>query len=162
MNNGRRGFTLIELLVVIAIIALLSSVVLASLATSRAKSRDAKRRSDLDQIRIALEMYYDAKGKYPEAADGNCSAVDGRSFQAGGCLLVLVSGGYISKLPADPLATSTDPLYRYDSWCALPPPAQNSNQRYRFIANTELPAGGLANNLWADNQIMVASCADPK
>jgi prepilin-type N-terminal cleavage/methylation domain-containing protein len=59
-----RGFTLIELLVVIAIIALLSSIVLASLNSARAKSRDAQRRSDLHQLQVAVELYYDKNGSY--------------------------------------------------------------------------------------------------
>lgn len=54
----QRGFTLIELLVVIAIIGLLASVVLVSLNSARAKSRDAKRVSDMRQFANALEMYY--------------------------------------------------------------------------------------------------------
>ncbi len=53
----KKGFTLIELLVVIAIIGLLSSVVLASLNSSRIKARDARRISDLHQIQLALELY---------------------------------------------------------------------------------------------------------
>jgi len=64
-HHSERGFTLIELLVVIAIIGLLSSVVLASLNSARVKARDAKRISDLSQMRIALELYYDANGTYP-------------------------------------------------------------------------------------------------
>ena len=60
-----RGFTLIELLVVIAIIGMLSSVVLASLNTARAKARDARRVSDLKQMQLALELYYDSNGSYP-------------------------------------------------------------------------------------------------
>lgn len=59
------GFTLIELLVAISIIALLSSVVLASLSTARMKARDAKRISDLAQVQIALEMHMDDHGYYP-------------------------------------------------------------------------------------------------
>jgi general secretion pathway protein G len=61
------GFTLIELLVVIAIIGILSSVVLASLNSARTKARDTRRVSDLKQIQVALELYYDANSKYPTA-----------------------------------------------------------------------------------------------
>ena len=57
-KNTQKGFTLVELLVVIAIIGILSSVVLASLNTARAKGRDAKRVSDLNQIRVALELFF--------------------------------------------------------------------------------------------------------
>lgn len=45
-----RGFTLVELLAVIAIIGVLSSIVLMGLSGSRAKARDAKRVSDLQNI----------------------------------------------------------------------------------------------------------------
>jgi prepilin-type N-terminal cleavage/methylation domain-containing protein len=68
----KKGFTLIELLVVISIISLLSSVVLASLNTARAKGRDAKRALTVRQLKLALEYYYDANGAYPSlGSDGN-------------------------------------------------------------------------------------------
>ncbi|MDQ5893600.1 MAG: ral secretion pathway protein [Patescibacteria group bacterium] len=65
IRNNKKGFTLIELLVVISIIGLLSSVVLASLSSSRVKGRDAKRISDIRQLRNALELHRDALGYYP-------------------------------------------------------------------------------------------------
>lgn len=59
MTNNKKGFTLIELLVVIAIIGILSAIGLVSLNGAREKARDAKRQSDLAQIRSAMALYYD-------------------------------------------------------------------------------------------------------
>lgn len=89
LNN--RGFTLIELLVVIAIIGILSSIVLASLNTARQKSRDARRVSDIKQLQLALELYYDANGAYPTYANFFGSSPTS-----------LVGANYISVIPSDP------------------------------------------------------------
>ena len=71
-KRGRgSGFTLIELLVVIAIIGILASVVLASLNSARAKSRDARRIADVKQMQLAMELYYDNHSQnYPTDTDG--------------------------------------------------------------------------------------------
>jgi prepilin-type N-terminal cleavage/methylation domain-containing protein len=67
--NNKKGFTLIEMLVVIAIIGLLSSIIVVGLSSSRAKSRDAKRLSDVKEIQKWLETQYtDLKG-YPTVAE---------------------------------------------------------------------------------------------
>ncbi|HAT68215.1 MAG: hypothetical protein A2481_04005 [Candidatus Yonathbacteria bacterium RIFOXYC2_FULL_47_9] len=57
-----RGFTLIELLVVISIIGLLSSVVLSSVNTARKKAADSKHIQALNQLKRAMELYYDNNG----------------------------------------------------------------------------------------------------
>ena len=54
-QNRKKGFTIIELLVVISIIGLLSTISVVSLNGARIKSRDAKRVSDIKQIKTGLD-----------------------------------------------------------------------------------------------------------
>ena len=65
MKKNQQGFTLIELLVVIAIIGLLSTLSIVALNQARARSRDARRLADVNQIQTALEMYYNDLNQYP-------------------------------------------------------------------------------------------------
>lgn len=99
IKNTKKGFTLIELLVVIAIIGILSSVVLASLSTARQKSRDAKRISDIGQIQLALELFFDANQTYPTSTGASPWPVSN----------ALLSSGYLPKLPVAPSGVT----YRY-------------------------------------------------
>lgn len=94
--HPRSGFTLIELLVVIAIIGILSGVVLASLNSARIKGRDARRISDMKQVQLALELYYDTNQAYPAVATPQPIATSTTELSG------LISSGYISSFPADP------------------------------------------------------------
>jgi prepilin-type N-terminal cleavage/methylation domain-containing protein len=101
------AFTLIELLVVIAIIGVLASVVLSALNTARAKARDAKRLQQIKQVQIALEMYKDAKGAYPESRD--CSYTFDTE-KNNGFIPLLQTEGFLSSEITDPgNHTTSDP-----------------------------------------------------
>lgn len=96
-SSGTRGFTLIELLVVVAIIGLLSSVILASLNGARLKGRDARRLSDIKQMQVALELYYDDNGnKYPPSTGAGSKVAN----------IIGLTPKYISVLPHDPNKTA--------------------------------------------------------
>ncbi|MFH1522591.1 MAG: type II secretion system protein [Patescibacteria group bacterium] len=107
-NKLKRGFTLIELLVVISIIGLLSSMAFYAFNASRMKARDVKRISDMNQIRIALELYYDEFNQYPDNTDsgdvGCWSSWDAGSTLNGDSDLFiqpLVTNDFISIVPRE-------------------------------------------------------------
>lgn len=101
MKKLTRGFTLIELLVVIAIIGILSSVVLASLNSARTKSRDAKRVSDIKNVQLALELYFDSCGQYPNTTPDLLTTANN------GCGGTVTLADFLSAVPVDP--SSGDP-----------------------------------------------------
>ena len=95
-NNFSKGFTLIELLVVVAIIGILSSVVMASLNSARAKAKDAARMVDVKALKQALELYYNDNGGYPTSnGSGN-----GDVLLSDGVLTGKLVPAYISSMPA--------------------------------------------------------------
>jgi|GEM_PF-481365 len=103
------GFTLIELLVVISIIGLLSSIVLTSVNSARAKARDARRIADLGQIRLALELYFDTNGYYPQSNCGwDCNGYR-TSYDSGWDALAADLAPYIPSLPKDPINNGCPP-----------------------------------------------------
>ena len=117
-----KGFTLIELLVVIAIIGILASMVLVALSGARAKARDATRKSDLRQIKTALEVYYSDKNPnyylYSVGADANSTSTG-------------LDTTYIKTFPTDPLGTVAPYQYKTDG------DATDNGQNYGLYAKLE-------------------------
>lgn len=121
-KKKRCGFTLIELLVVIAIIGILATIVLVSLNTARAKARDARRSSDMHQIALAMEMYYDSQSPvtYPIALPDIVTAIPANSA---------ILAPYMTIVPLDPSVTDSykwtdaaSPTNRYCAWATLEVP----------------------------------------
>lgn len=108
-KNRKNGFTLIELLVVMAILGLLSTVGLNSFRHSQIRSRDARRKSDLEQVQRALEMYYNDYKDYPAASAGGEISVGGAIFW-GSEFKDTKNTVYMKELPND---STGDPEYCY-------------------------------------------------
>lgn len=121
MRPKARAFTLIELLVVIAIIGLLSSIVITSLNTARAKAADAQRMASVKQIQQALELFFQANGRYPGHQDPGMSSYatapyNGAEcgYQNDWCDLEAALAPYIGSLPRDTgSANMSDRRYVY-------------------------------------------------
>lgn len=115
LGRPKRGFTLVEMLIVLAIIAIAVGASLVSFRGVRAVARDSERKTELQEIRSALEVYRSDNGSYPLTAD---ALVD----------------DYIGALPQDPLAGNS---YVYENI--------DNGTTYRICAHLEADESGTAN-----------------
>lgn len=103
----KKGFTLIELLVAIAVMSLLVGIVAFALRGAQKAGRDTRRKSDLEQVRAALEFYRDSCGTYPASLSFGGSL---NGTGTGNC-----TGSFMEKVPQDIAASSRVYSYRYIS-----------------------------------------------
>jgi general secretion pathway protein G len=87
-GRGERGFTLIELIVVASILMVLAGIGLVQYKNAIVRSREGVLKTDLFNLRDAIDQYYADKGQYP------------------GTLDELVSSGYMRRVPDDPFTMS--------------------------------------------------------
>lgn len=66
LRSNQKGFTLLELLIVIVIIGILAVLIIPNLASGPARARDSQRKSDLRNIKTALEAYHTDNSNYPQ------------------------------------------------------------------------------------------------
>ena len=86
---GERGFTLIELLVVASILVVLAGISLVQYKNAVTRSREGVLKTDLFNLRDAIDQYYADKMQYPPTLDD------------------LVSDGYVRRVPDDPFTMSS-------------------------------------------------------
>jgi len=111
--KNKKGFTLIELLVVISVIGLLTALIMVNFNAARERARDVQRKSDLNNIKKALRLYYNDYGEYPADSGINIVACgSGASPAACGWSAAWTRGSmtYMRILPQDPMP---DEVYSY-------------------------------------------------
>lgn len=119
MNKTKKGFTLIELLIVISIIGILSALLLTNLFSVRERARDAKRKSDMNEIKNSLRLYYNDNQAYPTYNNSNyrimgCGVTGTTECAWGASFQKDVNTIYMKYLPTDPSSGGgTDVYYRY-------------------------------------------------
>lgn len=96
VKNQKQGFTLIELIVVIAILGILfaSLALIFNPSAQISKAQNATRQHDFEQIRTALDTYYDDTGCYPTTLNF------AQRFSLNGKI-------YMTNIPEDPKCSST-------------------------------------------------------
>ncbi|MDP3962747.1 MAG: type II secretion system protein [bacterium] len=103
-SKKNKAFTLIELLVVVAIMAILTAIIITNLTQAKGKSRDAKRVSDLAQMQLALELFFDRCNRYPVVATVSGANIPAIGDTGNGCPTGITLQTFISQIPNPPTA----------------------------------------------------------
>lgn len=152
-KNNKKGFTLVELLVVISIIGVLAAVIIAGVSGARAKSRDAKRVADLQNIQLALQFYYDKYGTFVVAGTGWSGGGSGwMAFEGSAPYTMAVTRGLYNEgfLPVpiieDPKVSPSYMIYTCDGGQAYAISATKENPTPQDIAYIQTTCNGSGPN----------------
>lgn len=115
-RRAERGFTLVELVISVTIIAVLASVVTASVSQARSNARNKARLADIEQIRLGLEVYKQVYGEYPVQNDwrGTTPGCSGTGDDPSTSIPGLTPN-IMTSLPRDPRPIDDDGCYIYRS-----------------------------------------------
>jgi prepilin-type N-terminal cleavage/methylation domain-containing protein len=116
-RRTHQGFTLLELLIVGIIIALLAASGLVAYEAARANARDGKRVSDVRQIFVSLEFFFEQHEHYPaDGVDGAGGVILGegiaRTLSDAGFAEQVQGQEFMVNVPANPMPGGIPYIYR--------------------------------------------------
>lgn len=145
MKNRQRsgGFSLVELLTAIALIGILTSVAAVSWAEVRKNSRDRERMTDLRQLELAIELYYQDHGYFPARGCGVSAGWTGPGPQSGQFTecddyIDGLTPDYIRELPRDPLDSIENADTRGIAYTTTADQSEYKIMFYRSVENIEI------------------------
>jgi len=105
-TQKQTGFTIVELLIVIVVIGILAAITIVAYNGVQKRASDSRRKSDIELIAKALEMYYIDVGRYP-AGSGSTTINASWSTTADASWQNLINAlkPYVATLPSDPIST---------------------------------------------------------
>jgi general secretion pathway protein G len=132
------GFTIVELLVVIVVIGILASIVTVAYSGVQTRARDNVRKTDIMNLAKLLDLHYTVWGSYtqPEIRATDYSYEGTNDWAANSDLRRLVTEGYLTKLPIDPINNTTY-FYSYEPWNAGDGGYATAGQAFDLCARLE-------------------------
>ena len=144
MKSNTHAFTLIELLIAMIIISALSLLLIGNFMSSLTKGRDSKRKGDLNQLRQAVEMFYEDRRSYPfEKGTEQNNLMDSSDYINSNMSFIVSGKTYINRLPQDP-NSSFKYVYMTDavgSYFRLFSCIENSNDTSEGVSQTGFTDG---------------------
>ncbi len=150
----KKGFTLIELLVVISTIGLLMGILMPAMSRAREQAKIVAVNTELRQIGLALEMYFDDNHKYPPTqADCMGGSITSHLYQLP---KVLVTNRYLpSTSHGEAMSTKMEDRFN-----------RGHTYKYRSVGEIIVDRGDIskytASRLWIPNHFPTSSSIDPE
>jgi prepilin-type N-terminal cleavage/methylation domain-containing protein len=124
-NYRNHAFTLVELLITLSIVVILAAVAMMYLRGQTLKGNDARRKADIERIKVAVEEYEKDHNCYPQYV--NCGVKQSQPIYP-----------YLNNVPCDP---TTGASYIYDYPDGLCPGWYRFYSKLEFIKDTAATPG---------------------
>ena len=132
-TDFKKGFTLVELLVVVAIIVTIVSIVTSFLSSASMRSRDGRRKQNVDQTVKAISLFFNENGYLPLNETGWCTYISNPESGYGAAFQLAITP-HMKLIQFDPTKAGQVGDYLYKN-------VDNINGHFVFCANMEVSTG---------------------